>query len=169
MLWLISIVVIILILLVAFYYSYSDEERFIRKVKKRIKLIGKKRKIAERRFLKREISKSLFDALDDALQTEQTQQELLVVKMKFDEASLVEENITKLISHVDTPTKRIRSEIKPLAREITALEKELEFLEKRLLRRRINKRVFEKIAKEKQLELIQKEAELFEILQQTPN
>lgn len=169
MIWLIFTVVVIAILLIAFYYSYSDEQRFIRKIKKRIKIIKSKRKIANKRYMKRDISKSLYESLDDTLQAEQAQQELLVVKMKIDDAISIEGDISKFLSHVDTPTQRIRAEIKPLVREIAGLEKELEFLEKKLLRRKINKRVFEKLAKEKQLELIQSEAELFEILQKTPN
>ena len=154
------------ILLVAFHYSFSDEERLIRQIKKRISTISAKRKLAEKRFLKREISKSLFDALDDEFQSEQSKQEMLIVRMKVAKDLPIEDNITKFLSHVETPTQRLRAETKPLVKEISALEKELEFLERKLLRKKITERVFEKLAKEKQLELIQKEAELFELLRE---
>lgn len=164
--WIFFVVAVIIILLIAFHFSYSDEERLIRQIKKRISMITSKRKLAEKRYMKREISKSLFDALDDELQSEKSKQELLIVRMKVEKDLPLEENLSKVLGHIDAPTQRLRAETKPLVKEISTIEKELEFLERKVLRKRITERVFEKLAKEKQLELIQKEAELFEILRE---
>jgi hypothetical protein len=167
--WIFFVLLVIVVLLVAFNFSFSSKERLIRKIKKRILTVTTKRRIAEKRFLKREISKSLFDALDDELQSEQSEQELLILRMKMEKDLPLQENMSKILKTVDVPTQRLRAETKPLVKEISSLEKELEFLERKVLTKKLSERVFEKLAKEKQLELIQKEAELFELIMKKNN
>jgi hypothetical protein len=167
--WLFFVLIVIIVLLIAFHFSFSSEERLIRQIKKRIYTVTNKRKLVEKRFMKREISKSLFDALEEELQSEQSEQELLIVRMKVEKDLPIREKFAHFIEQVESPTQRLRAETKPLIKEISAIHKELEFLENKLLTKKINENVFEKLAKQRQLELIQKEAELFEILREEKN
>lgn len=120
--------------------------------------------IAEKRFMKGKIKKSVFDSIVDSLEEEQLSAELALFRLEKSASLEVPKRSEKVISLLARPTPYRKAKVNSILKETDLIRHEMSLLEARLLKRQLKQTVFEKLIAQKEAKLIEKEKELGDVV-----
>ena len=163
----ILLVIIFLILVIwFFFYGNSIESRIIIEKERLLKLQEKKLIIAQKKFMKGKINQPVFEELKNDLKFNSLLLELEILRLKQIHQIEIEEKVLELISKLKTPTKYRKTKLRHLLIESEILMKEINLIEKKMMKNEISQELFKKIIKHKENELIEKEAQIVDFINQ---
>ncbi|MBT4870751.1 MAG: hypothetical protein HON47_04205 [Candidatus Diapherotrites archaeon] len=158
------ILVVVLLVLFLFAYIMQSENILILEKEKEILRIEKMLKIAEKKFMKGKIKRKVFEEIQDDLLAEKINLEFELKSIKHAESIDVSIKAEKLVERVTRPSRHKKLTIKRVLKETELLRDELGGIEKKFLKHEIKESVFRKLMKEKESQLIRKESEIIEII-----
>ena len=160
----ILIFVIVLLIASLFAYIMQIENILILEKEKAILRIEKMLKIAEKKFLKGKIKRKVFEELQDDLLAEKINLEFELRSIKHAESVDVSVKAEKLVEKVSRPSRHKKLAIKKLLKDTELLREELGGIERKFLKHEIKESVLRKLMKEKESQLIRKESEIIELI-----
>jgi len=158
------ILIVILIILFLFAYMMQSESILILEKERAIRSVEKMLKIAEKKFMHGKISRDLFEELHDELLAEKINLEFELNSIKRVEKVDVKIKADLLVERSSNPSRHKKLLIKKLLEQTERLRIEMGIVEKRFLKHEIKEAVFRKMMKEKEAQLIRKESEIIEIV-----
>jgi len=163
------VAIVLLVILLIFGFSMHREKKLAEDIEREIVSAKDRIKIAERKFMQGKIKKSVFDSLLDDLEGELLSAEMALFRVKRSSEVSIGDKALMILSKIDKPTKHRKAGIEKLLKETELLRVEMSMLEGKLLKREINQSVFEKLIKEKESQMIQKEKDLMDIVASAKN
>ena len=142
----------------------QSESILILEKEKAIARAEKMLKLAEKKFMKGKIKRDVFEEIQNDLLAEKMNLEFelksinraQIVDVTFKAETLVERSVH--------PTRHKKLTIRRLLEDTEQLRSELGTIEKRFLKHEIKESVFRKLMKEKEAQLIRKESEIIELV-----
>jgi len=163
------VAIVLLVILLIFGFSLHREKKLAEDIEREIVSAKDRIKIAERKFMQGKIKKSVFDLILDDLEGELLSAEMALFRIKRSSEVSIGDKALMILSKIDKPTKHRKAGIEKLLKETELLRVEMSMLEGKLLKREINQSVFEKLIKEKESQMIQKEKDLMDIVASAKN
>jgi hypothetical protein len=152
---------------VAFIYNFSREGALAAEQSRKIELVKRELKIAEKKFFQGKIKKELFEALLDDLEEQLAMAELTLFRMRKSGEISVEGKTQELFDKITRPTRHRKAKISHLLLETEMLKSEMNLLEVKLLKREIRPSVFLRLVKERERKMIRHESELMGVIDET--
>jgi len=150
---------IVLFVLVTFNASLRDSREQMR-LQNRISFVKDKLKIAEKKFFTGKLKKNVFDSLLDELESELASCELSLFRLQKSKELSVEKKANALLSKVFHPSRYRKVKLSRLLLETELLNQEIDLLESKFMKRELRQGVFEKLLKEKEQIMLEKESEI---------
>ena len=160
----ILILIVVLIVLLLFAYFMKSENILILEKERAIGRVEKMLKIAEKKFMHGKIKKELFEDLQDDLLAEKMDLEFELNSIKRAESIDVTHKAERLVERASNPSRHKKMAINKLLQETEQLREEMGIVERRFLKHGIKETVFRRLMKEKEAQLIRKESEVIELV-----
>jgi len=164
MIELILIFVIVLLVLLLFVYIMQSESILVLEKEKAIARTEKMLKLAEKKFMKGKIKRDVFEEIQNDLLAEKMNLEFELSTINRVQNFDVTFKAETLVERSVHPTRHKKLIIRKLLEDTEQLRSELGTIEKRFLRHEIKESVFRKLIKEKESQLIRKESEIIELV-----
>ena len=160
------VLILILVLIVLFLFAYIMQSESILIVEKEraIARIEKMLRIAEKKFMRGRIKRDVFEEIQDDLLTEKINLEFELNSIKRAEKIDVTFKADQLVGRASSPSRHKKLLIKKLLEQTEQLRGEMGIVEKRFLKHEIKESVFRKMMKQKESQLIRKESEIIELV-----
>jgi hypothetical protein len=160
-----TIVFIVIIVLVAFIINNSSwETRSILANEKLLEIERERLAIANRRFMTGKIKKEVFEDIKLELEENIFGYELEIFKLKKLKTLTIEDKLEAIVSKITHPTKHRRIQIAHLLTETELIRKEIGYLEANFMKRKLSEKLFKKLVKEKEQEMISFENDIIRIV-----
>lgn len=153
-----------IVLVLFFFYGNSIESRIISEKQRIINLQNDKLKIAEKKYMKGKIKQDVFEELKNDIQYSVLLLELDVFRLKKMHHLEIEGKALQLIAKLKKPTPHIKIVLKHKLIESEILIHELKIIETKMMKNEISAELFKKMIKQKENELLDKEAEMVDLI-----
>ena len=160
----ILIFVVVLLIALLFAYMMQSESILLLEKEKAILRLEKMLKIAEKKFMKGKIKKEVFEEIHDDLLSEKINLEFELKSIRRVETVDVTLKATALTEKAIHPSRHKKLTIRKLLEDTEILREEMGMIERRFLKHEIKESVFRKLIKEKESQLIRKESEIIELV-----
>jgi len=160
----ILIFIVVLLILFLFAYIMQSESILILEKEKAIARIEKMLKIAEKKFMKGKIKREVFEELQNDLLAEKITLEFELNSINRAQSVDVTYKAETLVERSVHPTRHKKLTIRKLLEDTEVLRAELGEIERRFLRHEIKESVFRKLIKDKESQLIRKESQIIELV-----
>ncbi|MDD3083834.1 MAG: hypothetical protein PHP82_02315 [Candidatus ainarchaeum sp.] len=154
------VLIVTIILLMVFFYNSNDSKNLILEKEQILSIQMDKLKIAEKKFFQGKIRKPIFDKLKNDLEYNIILTELDLFRLKKTPLLKLEEKAQQLFFKLKKPTKYKKAKLKKLLKESELIRSELNIIEKKLLKNNISQETFERLIREKENEIIEKETQI---------
>ena len=158
------VIVVLLVIISLFGFSSYAERKMLKEAEISIAQNRDRIRIAERKFMQRKIKKSVFDNILEDLEEQILLAEMNIFRLKKPSSVSINEKAQEIFLKLAHPTNHKKKMIEGILKETEFLRDEMSLLEGRLMKREIREAVFEKMIKEKEKEMIEKERKLIDLL-----
>lgn len=145
-------------------YNSSWESRIIIQKESMLGIARERLEIANKRYMQGKIKKEIFEDLKLDLEEEIFLFELEIYRLKKLHTLEIEDKLEAIVKKIIHPTKHRRIQIAHLLTETELIRKEMKYLESKFLKREISEKLFKKIIKKKEAELISFENDIIHVV-----
>ena len=158
------VILVLIVIISLFGYTSYRERKLIKESERIISQNQEKIKIAERKFMQRKIKKSVFDMILEDLEEQILLAQMTLFRLKKSPSVSIEDKAQELFLRLEKPTNHRKKTIESLLKDTEVLRTEMSMLEGKLMKREIRESVFERLIKDKEKEMIEKERKLIDLL-----
>jgi hypothetical protein len=159
-----GVLIILFLLLIKYTSTY---ESLIFENEKKLQKINSQLNFARMRFMKGKINKDVFEQLKSNLDSEKVYLELENHNLKELRLPEVSKKTNLIMEKLSNPSKLKKTRIQRLVQESEILRRDMKILESKLLKGLITKKTFENLIVKKENDLISKETELIDFVNES--
>jgi len=158
------LVLVLLVFVVLIGFSVWQDKRNINTLNERVSSLTQQISIAKRRYMQGKIKNSVFELIQDDLESELYSTELMLFRIKKTSSVSVKSKTDEIMSKLDKPTKHRRQLLEKILAETELIREELALIEGKLFKHEMKQSVFDRLVREKEYDLIKKEKELMDVV-----
>lgn len=158
------LILVLLAVVILLGLSVWQDRRNVALLNERVSSLNQQIGIAKRRYMQGKIKNSVFEMIQEDLESELYSAELALFKLKKGSSISVKAKTDEIMSKLDKPTKHRRQLVEKILLETELIREELALLEGKLFKHEIKQNVFDRLAREKEFELIKKEKQLMDVV-----